>query len=304
LSFFRFLFVLFRLGNSHFHLFRKRALATLARAQQQQLDFGVEFQRVLLQLLVDLLRARRVALCARLKQSCAHLLCSSSRLMTTLKSSLTSCLDDSSATVSLRNRLLLECDLLSADLLRWMDDNAIDDRTLPLLTDAHLLTVQPPLPLGARLRLLHAIQQATKTTTTTTTPTPTPTTRSRLSSVLAACVSLLCLPLRALSVLRPVARFLWRYAAFCVTLLFFSGLGVFGALALHKDLSAYAFQFRNVAVFGSWYVLLVLFVLISLGSLVWMHNIWLYFALEERSWLFGDPKAHRDEAQVKKPKAE
>jgi hypothetical protein len=190
-----------------------------------------------------------------------------------------------------------------------MDDNAIDDRALPLVTDAHLLAVQPPLPLGARLRLLHAIQQATTTTTTTPTPTTTPPTptlvpRSRLSAVLAACVSLMCLPLRALSVLRPVARFLWRYAAFCVTLLFFSGLGVVGALALHKDLSAYAFQFRNVAVFGSWYVLLVLFALISLGSLVWTHNIWLYFALDERCWLFGDPKAHRDAAQVKKPKAE
>jgi hypothetical protein len=226
--------------------------------------------------------------------------------------------------VDVRNRLLFECDIVSVDVLRWFDDNAIDDRTLPLLTDAHLLLVQPPLPLGARLRLLNAIHAHFHTNPNPTLAPATPSAPSAaappapaatpsvsvMARLLAVIVTVLWLPWRLVTLVArlflPVARFCWRYAALFVTLLFFAALGFVGGVALHKDLTAYAFQFGNVAVFGSWYAIIVAFAVIAVGSLIWTHHIWLYFALDESSWIFGDPKLHRAqrEAAEKKSKAD
>lgn len=194
-----------------------------------------------------------------------------------------------------------------------MDAEQIDDHTLPLLTEPLLAQYAAHMPLGARLRFLDAVRrhfavprhvppssassdsEGPPIVTAAAAPLPVPsvppaTVLSRLSATV---WWLVALPWRAAC---GVARVLWRFAALVVTLIFFAVLGAVGGVALHKDLSAYSFQFGNVAVFGSWYVLIGAYALLLAFSLVWMHAIWLYFVLDEPTFVFGDPRAHRQAA--------
>lgn len=230
-------------------------------------------------------------------------------------------------TTRLRDRVLNECGLFDAHHV-WMDAEAIDDDTLPLLTESLLATYADAMPLGARLRFLAAIRrhvalppdlrhpnamstasdsesrddqrpvvslkQPPQNTAPTVVEPP-----SRTRRVWNAFVWLLALPFRALyACLRVLALGAWRFAALWVTLALYTAVGVFGGVSLYKDLAAYRFSFGNVAVFGSWYVLIGLFVFSLLFSLVWVHSIWVHFVLGERDFIFGDPNAKKADEPV------
>lgn len=220
-------------------------------------------------------------------------------------------------TTTLRDRLLRECGLFDAHHV-WMDAEAIDDDTLPLLSDALLATAAAEsMPLGARLRFLDAIRrhvalppdlrrpnamstasdsesrEETLVTNKVVAPVP-QRPPSRLLRIWNGFVWLLALPFHALyACLRLLALGAWRFAALWFTLALYVVVGVFGGLSLYKDLAAYRFAFSNVAVFGSWYVLIGLFVLSLLFSLVWVHAIWVHFVLGEPDFIFGDPNAKK-----------
>lgn len=237
----------------------------------------------------------------------------------------------------LRDRALRECALFDAHHV-WMDAESIDDDTLPLLTESLLATYADSMNLGARLRFLAAIRRQialppdlrhamsstsdsesrdeTNPVGVTAAAAPPPPAAAappppalaqpptRLRRILNGFIWFLCLPFRAIrECLRWFLRGLWHFAAVWITLALYVVVGVFGGLSLYKDLSAYRFGFGNVAVFGSWYILIGLFILSLLFSLVWVHSIWVYFVLGQPSFIFGDPQQlSSKEKQAVRPK--
>jgi hypothetical protein len=226
---------------------------------------------------------------------------------------------DNTSKTELRDRVLRECALFDAHHV-WMDTESIDDDTLPLLTESLLATYGDSMNLGARLRFLAAIRRhialpsdlrhamsstsdsesndetsrpAVAATVVKSSPVQpqqsTPPTRFR--RFWNGFIWFLCLPFRAIrECLRLFLRGLWHFAAVWATLTVYVVVGVFGGLSLYKDLSAYRFGFGNIAVFGSWYILIGLFALSLLFSLVWVHSIWVYFVLGQPNFIFGDPQ--------------
>lgn len=230
----------------------------------------------------------------------------------------------------LRDRALRECALFDAHHV-WMDAESIDDDTLPLLTESLLATYGDSMNLGARLRFLAAIRRhialpadlrhaMSSTSDSESRDETNPVVKSllppaaaplaqpqlpptRLRRIWNGFIWFLCLPFRAIrECLRWFLLGLWHFAAVWVTLTLYIIVGVFGGLSLYKDLSAYRFGFGNVAVFGSWYILIALFLLSLLFSLVWVHSIWVYFVLGQPSFIFGDPQQLSKDTQAVKAK--